>query len=171
MTRRTLGRVSVGFVAAAVLVAALWAQAASAQKIDNSPSVDQDFGRKLRHPPAGKRGSGWLQVPNSGRKSPDPRADRGPSRQSLRAQPSWEYRWFDHPTPSYQYFQQPRTYTWRYDSYPGLGRYYQPGYSPHYYAPPTYYYAPPTYYYAPPTYYYAPPTYHWRYGTGGWYGW
>jgi hypothetical protein len=142
----------IGLLAVAVQPAVVETQGNT--KLD---AEDEDFGRKLRHP--GTR----LIVPNSGRKSPDPALDAQPAPRSFEARPRWEYHWFDHPVPSYQYFQQPRTYTWRYRSYPGITPYLDPGNQYHYY----YYY----HYDYPPSSRYYPPGYYWRYGTNGWYGW
>ncbi len=161
-TTRVLAWVGVA-LSAALLVAALQPSVARAQDGDRFPTVDQDFGRKLRHPPAVRKGDGWLRIGNSGRKSPDPGDDREPRRQSYKAEPQWQYHWFDHPKPSYQYFSQPRTYVWRYDSYPGIQPHLDPRNTNYYF----YYH----YYYPPPPAYYYPPGYYWRYGTQGWYGW
>jgi hypothetical protein len=143
-----------------LLIATLQPSVVYAEDDDRLPVVDEDFGRKLRHPPAVRKGDGWLRIGNSGRKSPDPGGDREPLRRSYRAEPQWQYHWFGHPKPSYQYFNQPRTYVWRYDSYPGLRPHLDPNNTPYYF-----------YYYQPSPYYYYPPGGYWRYGTPGWYGW
>jgi hypothetical protein len=160
MTARTLTVWSGILVCAALLAATLHPSVGVAQDDEGLPTVDEDLGRRLRHPSATRPGEGWLRIGNSARRSPDPANDGEPTRRSYEAQPRWEYRWFDHPKPSYQYFSQPQTYVWRYDSYPGIGPHLEP-YNNHYFF----------YYYPPPASYYYPPGYYWRYGTGGRYGW
>lgn len=151
--------VSLSAVLAAV---AFQPSVARAQDDDGLLTVDQDLGLKLRHPQAARPGEGWLRIGNSGKLSPPGPAGRGePARRSYEAGPQWQYHWFDHPKPSYQYFSQPRTYIWRYDSYPGLRSYLDPNNTPYYYF----------YYYQPSPYYYYPPGDYWRHGTSGWYGW
>ena len=152
MRTRSLVRSILPLVLAVLLGAGLQPSAAKAQGDTGLDPVDEDFGRKLRHPGA------RVTVPNSGKKSPDPGLGAEPARRSFEAKPTWEYHWFDHPVPSYQYFRQPRTYTWRYDSYPGIRPHLDPNNAYHFR------------YYSPPRYYY-PPGYYWRYGTRGGYGW
>lgn len=60
--------------------------------------IDRDYGRRLRHAPA-YRGS--LDVRSSFKVEPLP--------------PRYEYRFFDHPEPSFQFFQRPQTF--KYTSY------------------------------------------------------
>jgi hypothetical protein len=156
MRTRTLLASILALILAALLGAGLQPSVARAQGDAGLDPVDQDSGRKLRHPGT------QLTVPNSKRKSPDPAVDGAPGRRSFEARPKWEYHWFDHPVPSYQYFRQPQAYTWRYDSYPGIRPYLDPHntYSFYYY-----------YYYNTPPHDYYPPGYYWRYGPRSWYGW
>ncbi|MBM3471752.1 MAG: hypothetical protein FJX75_00600 [Armatimonadetes bacterium] len=103
----------------------------AAQQIpDGLGVVDKDFGMKLRHPAAYR---GELNV------YPRVRAER--------VTPRWEYRFFDHPTPSFSFFQQGQTLKQGMDFFPGLERnVYNYGWPPAYY--PSYYGYDP--YYAPP---------------------
>jgi hypothetical protein len=157
-TRTLLGWVVLS-LSTVLAAAALEPSVARAQDDGRLLTVDEDLGLKLRHPQAARPGQGRLRIGNSGRLSPGRANQVEPSRQSREAEPRWQYHWFDHPKPSYQYFSQPRTYIWRYDSYPGFRSYPEPNNS--------YFY----YYDYPPAPYYYPPADYWRYGPGGWYGW
>jgi hypothetical protein len=102
-----------------------------AQRIpDGLGVVDKDFGMRLRHPAAYR---GELNVFPSVRAEP--------------VTPRWNYVFFDHPTPSFSFFQQGQTLKYGMDFFPGLERnVYDYGWPPAYY--PSYggysdYYAPP----------------------------
>ena len=80
------------------------------------------------------------------------------TRRSFRARdprdaPLWGYVWFDHPVPSYQYFQQPQLFRWSPNWFPGTGYY-------GYYSGPGLHYDP---YWYPPA-----PRYRYRGGWGRW---
>jgi hypothetical protein len=85
---------------------------------DDYGVVDRDYGVRLRHAPAYR---GQLNVRRSFRA------------EDANRQPLWDYRWFDHPVPSYQFFQQPQVFRWSEDWFPSAGRgwgqaYYPSGY-------------------------------------------
>jgi hypothetical protein len=119
-------------VAGAIGLLALAARAlpvAAQQAPDCLGVVDRDFGRRLRHAPAYR---GQLNV------IPSLRAGSG--------RPQWNVRLFDHPTPSFPFFQQERGLTLRYQwGAIGLDPYiYRDGWSPgRYSAYGVEYYAPP----------------------------
>jgi len=123
--KRTLTLLIFGAALGAVALATQ-ALPVAAQAPDGSRAVDEDFGLRLRHPSAYP---GQLNV------YPRPRY----------AGPSWTYELFDHPRPSFQYFQQAgltirsgwgltslNPYGHRDAWSPG----YYPAYGPDYYAPP-----------------------------------
>lgn len=119
-------------VAGAIGLLALTARAlpVAAQVPDDLGVVDKDFGMRLRHAPAYR---GQLNVLPSFRAGP--------------VAPGWNYVFFDHPTPSFPFFQQGQTLKYGAGFFPGLERnVYDYGGPPAYY--PSYnvyndYYAPP----------------------------
>jgi hypothetical protein len=134
------------WLAASFLLSLLALGTAMAQAPDEVDGVDNDFGMKLRHPAAYR---GDLNVPWG-----------GGTREVVGV--GWTYHFFDHPKPSFQYFQQPQVIKWPLGSFSGVG-----GSLYDYGGPPVYY--PPYGYYNSP-YNYCPPRPRSRYG-GCRYGW
>jgi hypothetical protein len=121
-----------GGLAVIFVLGLLAAGTAIAQFPDGASGVDKDFGMKLRHAAAYR---GDLNVPWGGVTS---EAVGG----------GWTYHFFDHPKPSFQYFQQPQVIKWPYGSFPGLGTcLYDYGGPPAYYPSYGYY---NSYNYCPP---------------------
>jgi len=95
--------------AVGLLVPAIGPSPVGAQLPRGVQAVDPHYGVRLRHAPAYR---GRLDVPCSSR------ADNG-----LQAPaPLWSYHYFDHPVPSYQFFQTPQVFRWSWGVFPGLDR-------------------------------------------------
>ena len=100
---------AVAALALALVALGLGHARVGAQVAKEVGAVDEDLGLKLRHP-TGAWGDAvvpWGFRADGGWRSPPPR---------------WNYRFFDHPVPSYQFFQRPQTFRWSWDMFPGLDR-------------------------------------------------
>jgi len=87
------------------LASGLASSPAAAQDLDEVRKTDEDFGRMIRHPAAYRDELGARR-----------------SFESTSEGARYTYRFYDHPKPSFQFFQQGQNYKWSRDLFPGAER-------------------------------------------------